>query len=783
MNDAAQKNKQRSIPHDSALTHVAGTSEFIDDRPQVRGELIVGLLYAEVPSGILEHIDTQKAKKIEGVVGIYTHKDLHCNIWGSIIHDQPVLVERNIGFFGEVIAVIAAESPEAIDQAKKAIELKITPTNPIFTIEESRQQQSFIGVPRKIERGSIEQAFDQSPHQLEGVFRCNGQDHFYLESHAAIAYPKERGQIEVHSSSQHPTETQHLVAEVLGLRFHQVVCIVKRMGGGFGGKEAQAAPFAVYAALVAQKTGRAARCVITKDDDMIMTGNRHPFENQWRVAFTNEGVIHGLDVDLYSNGGAYADLSTSVMERAMLHSDNAYFIPHARIRGTVCRCNIHPNTAFRGFGGPQGIATIEAIMEEIATFLKVDSYEIRRRNVYGVHGQSTPYGQTVENNTLPELFDKLYVSSNYAQRRRDIKEHNSKNPMLWRGMSMTAVKFGISFTSRFLNQGNALVNLQTDGSIQVSTGGTEMGQGLNAKIRDVVASNFGILEDDVIVMPTSTDKNHNTSPTAASSGSDINCAAAELACEQIKNRLKNIAVQYFARDGKVLDASEEYEVQPELDVSEIVFEDGLVFQKSYPSKNIAIGDLATLCYMNRISLSGYGFFKIPDIYFDKEKGQGQPFLYYTNGVSCSEVSIDRFTGELKVLRTDILMDLGRTINEGIDYGQVCGAFVQGMGWASTENLYYNDQGKLMSHSPTTYKIPNIQDVPREFYMELLENDGNTVNVRRSKAVGEPPLVLGLSVWTAAKDALQAAGVDTKSFELPASNEENLKTLEGTSWPT
>ena len=777
--DTLQKRKNR--PHDSAVTHVAGKSEFIDDRPWQKGELIVGFVYAEVPRGTLDSIDISEALEIDGVVGIYTHKDLAHNIWGPIIHDQPLLVEEEINYYGEVIAVIAGENEQAIGKAKQAIKLEITPKDPIFTIDEAKEAQSFIGVPRKIERGDVAKVFGESPHQLSGTFRCNGQDHFYLESQAALVYPKEQGQLEVHSSSQHPTETQHLVAEALGLRFHQVVCIVKRMGGAFGGKEAQAAPFAVYAGLVAQKTGRAARCVITKDDDMVMTGNRHPFENPWTVAFDEQGVIQGVTVDIFSNGGAYADLSTSVMERAMLLFENSYFVPNARITGRVCRCNIHPNTAFRGFGGPQGSATMEAIIEDIAKFLGIDAYEVRRRNVYGVHGDTTPYGQKLENNTLPELFDRLHSKSDYDNRRKEIQKHNASDPLCYRGMSLTSVKFGISFTSRFLNQGNALVNLHTDGSVQVATGGTEMGQGLNAKVRDVVASCFGIPHQDVMVMATATDKNHNTSPTAASSGSDINCAAAELACNQILDRLGNIAAQIFAREGKPLEAHEEYEILEGLDLAHILFQNGQVINQNNPEQRLTIQELCGTCYMNRISLSGYGFFKIPGIYFDKEKGQGKPFLYFTNGVACSEVSIDRFTGELKVIRTDIIMDLGRTINEGIDYGQVCGAFIQGMGWASTENLYYSNQGKLLSHSPTTYKIPNIQDMPREFSMELLENDGNIVNVRRSKAVGEPPFVLGISVWTAAKDALNSAGVDTIDFALPATNEENLKTLEADSW--
>lgn len=772
--------KRKGSPHDSAVTHVAGKSTFIDDRIPVRNELHVGLVYAEVAAGILNAIETETALMIEGVVGIYTHADLAHNIWGPIIHDQPMLVEvgGEIQYYGEVIAVIAAETKEAIKEAKAAIVLDITPTKAILSIDDAKEAERFIGVTRVIERGDLEGAFERSKHTLSGVFRCNGQNHFYLESQAAVVYPTEQGQLEVHSSSQHPTETQHLVAEALGLKFHQVICIVKRMGGAFGGKEAQAAPFAVYAALVAAQTGRPARCVITKDDDMIMTGNRHPFQNDWKVGFNDEGVIQAIDFDLYSDGGAYADLSTSIMERAMLLADNAYYLPNAKVRGTVCRTNIHPNTAFRGFGGPQGIATIESVIEDIAQHLGIDSFLVRQRNCYGVEERNTThYEQKLDNNTLPELFEKLYESSEYQRRRDEIDAYNQSSLIDIRGLSMVAVKFGISFTSRFLNQGNALVNLHTDGTVQVSTGGTEMGQGLNVKIRHVVATCFGISDEDVMVLATSTDKNHNTSPTAASSGSDINCAAAEIACNQIIERIKNVAAQVFERHGEPLDASEEYEVIEGLNIEHIRLVDSQVYSALHPDQSMDLSELLGICYFNRISLSGYGFFKTPGIFFDKEKGRGTPFLYFTNGTAVSEVSVNRFTGEVKVLRTDILMDLGRPINEAIDYGQVAGGFIQGMGWATTENLYYGENGMLISHSPTTYKIPSIQDMPREFNMELLANDGNVVNVRRSKAVGEPPLVLGISAWSAAKDALSYVNKENSDFALPATNEEVLKFID------
>lgn len=772
--------KENGRKHDSAETHVSGESEFIDDRPLVEGELHVGVVYSPLAHARIQKIDLSMALSEPGVVAAFTHDDLVFNRWGTIFQDQPVLAEDIVQFVGEPVVVVAAETREALEAGKRAVRVDYQALKPILSIDEAKSAQSFIGHRRKIERGDMDGALEQSPHRLSGQIRIKGQDHFYLESQASIAYPRENGEIELHSSSQHPSEVQHVVAHALGLPFHAVVCVVKRMGGGFGGKESQAAPFATFAALVAQKTRRAARIVLSKDDDMIMTGKRNPFQNDYTVGFDDEGRILALDLELYSDGGAYADLSPAIMERAMLHSDNAYFLENVRIQGQVCKTHHHPHTAFRGFGGPKGVATIENIIEDIARTLGRDALDVRKLNCYQVGvKETTPYGQVVENNLLPSLFETIESKSDYRARRTAIKKFNARSKTHLRGLSVTAVKFGISFTTRFLNQGSALVNVHLDGTVQVSTGATEMGQGVNTRIAQVVAETLGIDGDDVRVMPTSTEKIPNTSPTAASSGTDINASAALIATQRIKARLSQLAARVLelppGKWGKVagpLGTVAEIEVTSDREEELVVFEDGWVYRRDNRKKKIRFDELAREAHFNRIPLNELGYFRYPKIQFDKTTGKGSPFFYFTQGVAASEVEIDRFTGELKVRRVDLLMDLGQPINAGLDQGQTIGGFIQGMGWVTTEHTYY-ENGKLLAHSPSTYKIPNVQDTPRIFNVDLVENNGNMKNIRGTKAVGEPPLLLGISVWAAVKDALYAAkpGSSVFALQLPATHEE------------
>jgi xanthine dehydrogenase large subunit len=795
----------KPLPHDSAVGHVTGKAPYIDDLPARVDELYVGFVGSPVAAGRIESMDLEAARTLPGVVALYTADDLPGkNLFGAIICDEPVLPKEKVLYVGQPVIVAAAVSRGALEKARRLVKLKVAASEPILSIQRALELKRFIGPARQIRRGDPEGALKTAPHRLSGVFHNLGQEQFYLESQAALAYPGEQGQVVVHSSTQNPTETQHVVAEALGLHMHQVVCICKRMGGGFGGKETQGSIPAVMAALVAQKTGRAARVVYGKDDDMCSTGKRHAYRAEWEVGFDNEGRILAYRVQYYSDGGAAADLSTSVMERTMLHTDNSYYFPNIDIRGQVCFTNYPPNTAFRGFGGPQGIAATENVIHEIAHYLKsrgtvlhdghaklhhalangkksgngqvipspatakVGSLDVQMRNLYGTDDRNiTPYGQLFKKNHLSEILTQLSRSSDYVWRLTEIEAANTKDRLWLRGLALSPVKFGISFTTKFLNQGNALVNIYHDGSVQVSTGGTEMGQGLNVKIRQLVADEFGLSPDKVLVMATSTEKNINTSPTAASAGTDLNGAAAVNACREIKSRLAQFAARQLMSVELGLGESS----------NSIAFADGQVFDVRHPEKRIPFGEFCAAARRERIDLGARGFYATPGVDFNRETGRGNPFFYFTQGAAVAEVKIDRFTGELSVPRVDMLMDIGRSINPGVDMGQIIGGFIQGMGWVTGECLVYNERGELLSHSPTTYKIPAVTDVPPIFNCELFPNDDNTENVASSKAVGEPPLMHATCVWTAVKHALGCVSTTAASqLHLPATGEEILRCL-------
>ncbi|HET9239494.1 MAG TPA: molybdopterin cofactor-binding domain-containing protein [Oligoflexus sp.] len=763
--------------HESARAHVQGSAEYVDDRPREARELTVGLIWSPHAHARVLSIDVSRVQKWSGQLWIFDYKALAHNTWGSIFHDQEFLAQDVVHFVGEVVLVVAAEDPAILKAALQAIRIDYEVLPAILSIDAAVKQQSFIGVERKIERGDWEKGLATAPHRLQGTLQIDGADHFYLENQAAIAYPRDGGLIEVHSSTQHPTETQHLVAEALGLPQKDVVCIVKRLGGGFGGKETQAAPFAVYAALVARACQRPARLVLDKDTDMMITGKRNPFQIHYDIAFRDDGEIVALDAMLFSDGGACADLSTAIMERALTHADNAYFLPAVRLRGQVCRTHIHPHTAFRGFGGPKGVAMIEQALERIAHHLKMDSYDVRMRNVYRhPHRNTTPYGQLVEGDALPQLFETLAERCDYkARRQRILDEANPKSPAL-RGIALTAVKFGISFITRFLNQGNALVILHQDGSFQVSTGAVEMGQGVQTKIGSLVAREFGVTPDRVRIMPTQTDKNANTSATAASSGTDLNGAAALVACRPLKERLSKMFVALLDLDPELWPSRTIGPgTRPDLVwdkplTQEIMFEGGRIFAKHQSERALTLLDVIREAYFNRVSLSEYGFYKVEGLDFNKVTGQGNAFLYYSQGVACSEVEVNRYTGEVKVLRTDILMDLGRPINYDLEVGQIRGAFIQGLGWVTTEQLVYDKGGRLLTHAPSTYKIPSIHDIPRDFRVDLLDTD-EPKTLHRGKAVGEPPLLLCFSVWAAIMQAIR-----NPSLPIPASKERIMRSL-------
>lgn len=754
----------RDLPHDSANGHVSGESIYVDDMPPSNAEVYVGYFGSPYAHGRVKSIDLSKAEALPDVVGLFTHKDLHHNKFGPILQDEVLLVEEVAEFLGQPIVVIAAETEKAVEKAKALIKVEMEELKPVLTINEARNKESFIDKQYSITRGDPEAAFKEAKHVIEGTIVVGGADHFYLESQACIVYPGEFDQLTIHSSTQAPSEVQHVAAHLLGLQMNQVVVVTKRMGGGFGGKECQATHPAVMTALVAHKLKRPARLVYIKDDDMRFTGKRHPYQNDYRVAFDDNGVISALQVEFFADGGAYNDLSTAVLGRSLTHAENSYFIANAFIVGNICKTNLPPNTAFRGFGGPQGVVTIENVMEEIAAYLKVDSFDIRRRNLYGIDERNTtPYGQIVKNNTLPKIFDQLEMTSDYRARYEDIESFNRSSKTHIRGMSFVPVKFGISFTNKFLNQANALVNIYMDGTVQVSTGATEMGQGVNTNIKMLVADELSINPDHVIVMSTSTEKNNNTSATAASAATDLNGSAAVNACVKLKERMAKVAADHFASQEIGIGAYPDH----------IVFKDGFIFDDRRPDSKVSFEELVGMSYRQRVSLGERGFYATKGIDFDWNIGQGCPFLYYTMGGAVSEVEIDRFTGHMKLLRIDILMDAGKAINPGINRGQIIGGFVQGMGWLTNEELRYSDKGDLLNHSPTTYKIPNIYDVPTVLNCDTIENF-NTPNVRGTKAVGEPPLLLGISVWTAIKHALSFLSKDKLPvLSIPATGEEIL----------
>ncbi len=759
----------RPIPHDAATGHVSGTAAYIDDMPALEGELAVDFVGAPVARGAIRAIDKTEAERLPGVVAIFSYRDLDGrNLWGPIFQDEPLLVQQEVSYLGQPVLVIAAQSREIAAEARRLITIKCDAQPPLLSIDEAIAAGSFIGPRRKIERGDVDSILDNAHHRLEGTFQCNGQEQLYLESQAAIAIPGEGDALKILSSTQSTTEVQAEVAHAIGIGMHEVVCECTRMGGGFGGKETQTVIPAVMAALVAQKTGRSARIVYDKTRDMQITGKRHPCKTWYRVGYDDDGRLLAVEFRHYSNGGAFADLSTAVMERTMMHSDNAYYLPAVRITGEVCRTNLPPNTAFRGFGGPQGVVAIENVLQEIARRLNKDACDVRKLNLYR-DGNSdcdrTPYGQVVKDHLLPEIFEQLEESSDYRRRVAAAESLSARSPTHVRGVAISAVKFGISFTTKFLNQGNALVNVYTDGTVQVSTGGTEMGQGVNTKIRQLVADEFGVEPSGVKVMPTSTEKNNNTSPTAASAGTDLNGTAAVKACREIRDRMSRFATAHFAA---IVDGLSEA-------ADQIRFADGHVFDIRRPNVRLSFGEFCDMARRERVDLGARAFYATPGIHFDRETGQGEPFFYFTTGAAVAEVTIDRFTGELTIDRVDMLMDVGKMINPGVDYGQLIGGFVQGAGWVTTEQLCYDMKtGQLLSTSPTTYKIPNITDLPAVFNVQTMDNPKHQINIGRSKAVGEPPLMLGISVWLAAKHAVsQINRSEPAELALPATCEANL----------
>ena len=750
-----------SLPHDSALRHVSGTAIYVDDIPEPAGMLHVHLGMSKKAHARIVSMDLSAVRASPGVVVVLTAQDIPGeNDVSPVIHDDKLFADGEVVCVGQSLFAVAATSIAAARAAaaKAVVEYEDLPV--AIDIAGARAADLKIEASQRMARGDAAAALAASPRRLQGSFAIGGQDHFYLEGQVALATPGEAGDVHVWSSTQHPSEVQHLVARVLDVPHTCVTIEVRRMGGGFGGKETQASLFAAAAALVAVKTGRAAKARPDRDEDMVMTGKRHDFEVAYDVGFDDAGVLTGLSLELASRCGSSTDLSPAINDRAMFHADNCYFLPAVEIISHRFKTHTVSNTAFRGFGGPQGMAAIERVMDAVAQATGLDPLLVRQRNLYGEGRDLTPYHQVVEDNVAPQLLAELAASCDYEARQRAIDVFNVGSPILKKGLALTPVKFGISFTTTHLNQAGALIHLYADGSILLNHGGTEMGQGLFVKVAQIVAEAFKVDVARVKVTSTVTDKVPNTSATAASSGTDLNGMAALNAANTIKARLIEFAAKKWGCD------ESEVEFTPE----------GL----KAGAELIPFSTLCRQAHMGRVSLSSTGYYATPKIHYDRATHTGRPFYYFAYGAACSEVLIDTLTGEMKVTRADILHDAGRSLNPAIDLGQIEGGFIQGMGWLTTEELVFSADGRLLTHAPSTYKIPTCGDRPAVLNVALWEAGRNVEEtVHRSKAVGEPPLMLALSVLSAVSRAV-ASVADHKVFpdlDAPATPERILMAVE------
>jgi xanthine dehydrogenase large subunit len=715
-------------PHESARLHVTGEATYIDDLPEPVGTLHGCLGLSQRAHAEIAALDLAPVRAAPGVVEVLTAADIpgENDVSPTHRHDEPILAGTRVAFHGQpIFCVIARTRAQARAAARLAkIDYRDLPHATDIDAAET-QGLPMVTEPLTLARGDVEAALAAAPLRLDGEMRIGGQDHFYLEGQIALAIPEDDG-VTIHSSTQHPTEVQHMAARALAIPAHAVAVQVRRMGGAFGGKETQGNPFAVLAALAARRTGRAVKIRPDRDDDMIATGKRHDFRVRYAVGYDRTGRIHAVDAEFAARCGHSSDLSGPVTDRALFHADNACFYPAVRLRSRPQRTHTVSNTAFRGFGGPQGVLGAERIVEEVAYATGRDPLDVRLANLYGVHGDLTPYHQRVEDNILPRLIAELEASSDYRARRAEIVAFNRTSPVIRRGIALTPVKFGISFTATWYNQAGALAHVYQDGSVQVNHGGTEMGQGLHTKVRGVAAEVFGLPAQAVRVTATATDKVPNTSATAASSGADLNGMAARDACAVIRDRLAAFVAE---RWGVAADA--------------VRFADGMVATDDRAEPFAAVVKAA---YAARIQLSSTGFYATPKIHWDRAKGQGRPFYYYAYGAAVSEMAVDTMTGEYRFARADILHDVGRSLNSAIDLGQIEGGFLQGVGWLTTEELWWDEAGRLRTHAPSTYKIPLSSDRPRVFNVSLADwSECREMTIKRSKAVGEPPLMLAASV--------------------------------------
>ncbi|QJR15273.1 xanthine dehydrogenase molybdopterin binding subunit [Usitatibacter palustris] len=749
------------LPHESAHLHVSGAAPYADDIPLPPNTLHGAFGLSTVAHGRIASMDLAAAAASAGVHAVLTANDIPgANNCAPVIHDDPILADGLVQYAGQTMFLVLADSHEAARKAARKGEVRYEKLPAIFDIREALAAGSFVAPTRTLIRGEPIEHLASAPQRLQGTMTLGGQDHFYLEGQVAFALPQEDGGMLVVSSTQHPSEVQHLVAHALGLKSHDVTVQCRRMGGGFGGKETQAALIACAAAVAAWRTKRPVKLRLDRDDDMVVTGKRHEFLADYDVGFDADGRIIALDVMMASRCGYSLDLSTAVNDRAVCHVDNAYYLEHVRIVSHRCKTNTVSNTAFRGFGGPQGMMVIESVIDEVARTLGRDPLDVRRVNFYGDgERNTTPYGMTIEDNVMPRIATELEASSAYRERREAVARHNRANTVTKRGLAFTPVKFGISFNATLFNQAGALVHVYTDGSVLVNHGGTEMGQGLYTKVLQVVAEAFGLPRDRVRPSTTDTSKVPNTSATAASAASDLNGKAAQAAALAIRTRMAEVAAKELG-----------------VEVGAIRFADGAVHGGT---RSLDFAAVARRCHEQRVSLSSSGFYRTPKIHWDRDKFTGRPFFYFAYGAAVSEVEVDTRTGENRLVRVDILHDVGRSLNPAIDLGQIEGGFLQGMGWLTTEELCWNAEGHITTHAPSTYKIPTAREWPAEANVRLLDNSNVEDSIHRSKAVGEPPLMLGMSVFFALRDAVAACGSGRESPRLraPATPEALLDALD------
>lgn len=751
-------------PHDSAALHVSGEAVYTDDIREPAGCLQAYLLKSPHAHAKIKSIDVS-ACFIAGVHVVMTAKDIPGkNDVAPVTAGDPVFAEAEVLYAGQSVLGVAADTVDIARRAAHLAKIEYEPLPAILNVHDAMKAQAFVGETYVMQQGDCTAAIAGARKKISGALDIGGQDHFYLEGQVAMATPQENGDMQCWSSTQHPSEVQHLIAKVLGIRDHQVTVDVRRMGGGFGGKESQASLIACAAALLAWKAKRPVKLRLDRDDDMIMTGKRHDFHIAYQAGFDDDGVVQGVSFMHALNCGMSADLSDAIADRGMFHADNCYYLKDARVESFRCFTHKVSNTAFRGFGGPQGMLAMEYLIDDIARTLGKDPLDVRRANFYDAAGAlkdrcTTHYGMTVEDNIIHDIVDKLEDSGQYRARVQAVRAYNAQSKVLKKGIAFTPVKFGISFTLTMLNQAGALVHVYKDGTVQLNHGGTEMGQGLHIKVCQVVADEFGIPVKDVRITATSTGKVPNTSATAASSGSDLNGMAAQAAARAIKERLAVFAAEKFGGSAQ-----------------DVTFENGHV---TAHGTRLSFAALAAQAYVNRVSLSSTGFYKTPKIFWDRDEAKGRPFFYFAYGAAISEVIVDTLTGEYRILRADILHDCGRSLNPAIDRGQIEGGYVQGAGWLTSEELWWNDKGELKTHAPSTYKIPTGRDVPHDFRVALYDAENREDVVYRSKAVGEPPLMLGISVFLAIRDAIAATG-DARCLpplQAPATPEAVLKAIE------